>query len=200
MKKSIKLLLLTVLGTWMAGSAWAEDGLYLVGGATASGWEAGEYHRSPVSMMQKDANTWIWFGKLTKGDGDAGAFKIPNQSGNWDGYWAPSAWYALEPGVEADLSTNSTGDNKFSPTEEGLYKVTINTATNKIRADKLTNVPTKDGDYYLISTVNDFVVVLGTILSNARVVINSHTISIRNVSSLKHCIVDLNQALCTIIR
>ncbi len=156
MKRTTKLLLLTVLGTWMAGSAMAEDGLYLVGGATASGWEAGEYHRSPVSMMQKDANTWIWFGKLTKGDGDAGAFKIPNQSGNWDGYWAPSAWYALEPGVEADLSTNSTGDNKFSPTEEGLYKVTINTATNKIRADKLTNVPTKDGDYYLISTVNDF--------------------------------------------
>ena len=156
MKRSIRFLSLLVLALWTGGNAWAEDGLYLVGGATASGWNAGEFNRSPVALMQKDANTWIWYGKLTTGEGDAGAFKIPNQSGNWDGYWAPSAWYSLQPGVEADLSTNGTGDNKFSPAEEGLYKVTINTSTLKILAEKLTSEPTKDGDYYLIGSVAEF--------------------------------------------
>lgn len=55
----------------------------------------------------------------------------------------------------SDLSTNASGDNKFCVSEEGLYLVSFNTSTLKIKAEKL-NEPSKDGNYYLISSVNDY--------------------------------------------
>lgn len=154
MKKSIKLLLLTVLGTWMAGSAWAEEH-YLVGGCTDSGWNAGSYHRIGVAMMKVNSDTWVWYGKLTTGEGDNGRFKIPNSIGGWDGYWAPAQGTVLTS-EWSDLSTSGDGDYKFCVGEAGLYKVTINTSTKKIKAEKLGDGPQKDGDYYLIGSVADF--------------------------------------------
>ena len=121
MKKNLRLLLLTVLGCWMAGSAWAEDH-YLVGGCTASGWESGDWQRSPVAMVNVADNVWVWAGKLTVGDGDNGRFKIPNSGGGWDGYWAPEQGTVLGT-EEKDLSTSSEGDNKYCVAEEGIYKV-----------------------------------------------------------------------------
>ena len=55
----------------------AEDH-YLVGGCTASGWNAGAFNRSPVAMVNVSENVWVWAGKLTIGDGDDGRFKIPD--------------------------------------------------------------------------------------------------------------------------
>ena len=154
MKQNFKLFLLTVLGIWMAGSAWAEEH-YLVGGCTDSGWNTGSYHRLGVAMQKINSDTWVWYGKLTVGEGDNGRFKIPDGIGSWDGYWAPSQGTVLTSDW-SDLSTNGGGDYKFCVSEEGLYKVTINTTTKKIKAEKLTNEPSKDGDYYLIGSVADF--------------------------------------------
>lgn len=154
MRKNLKLFLLTVLGTWMAGSAMAEEH-YLVGGCTDSGWETGSYHRIGVAMMRVNTDTWVWYGKLTTGEGDNGRFKIPNSIGGWDGYWAPAQGTVLTS-EWSDLSTSGDGDYKYCVSEAGLYKVTINTSTKKIKAEKLGDGPQKDGDYYLIGSVADF--------------------------------------------
>lgn len=154
MKRTIKLLLLAVLGTWMAGSAMADEH-YLVGGCTDSGWNTGENTRSTVAMMQVSDDVWVWCGKLTTGEGDNGRFKIPDGAGSWNGYWAPAQGTILTS-EWSDLSTNSDGDNKYCVAEEGYYKVTINTNTKKIKAEKLTEPTTKEGDYYLINTVADY--------------------------------------------
>ena len=149
----MRLLLLAALASWTAGSAWA-DSHYLVGGCTASGWSAGEYNRSAVAMMNVSDNVWIWTGRLTIGDGDDGRFKIPNGPDGWDGYWAPAQGTVLTSEWSA-LSTDGAGDYKYCVAEEGIYKVTINTLTLQIKAEKLPE-PSKDGDYYLISSVADY--------------------------------------------
>lgn len=140
----------------------AEDH-YLVGGCTASGWNAGAFNRSPVAMVNVSDNVWVWAGKLTIGDGDDGRFKIPDSDGGWDGYWAPAQGTVLTS-EWSDLSTNSSGDYKYCVAEEGVYRVTINTNTQKIKAEKLTE-PSKDGDYYLIGSVNDYYWYAGTVTS-----------------------------------
>jgi len=154
MKKNLKLFLLTVLGMWMAGSAWADEH-YLVGGCTDSGWNTGENTRSTVAMMQVSDNVWVWCGKLTTGEGDNGRFKIPDGADSWNGYWAPAQGTVLTSDWSI-LSTSGEGDNKYCVAEEGYYKVTINTSTKQIKAEKLTEPTTKDGDYYLINSVADY--------------------------------------------
>ena len=162
MKRVFRILVLLVLGLWTGGNAMAEDH-YLVGGCTASGWNAGAYNRSPVAMVNVSENVWVWAGKLTTGDGDDGRFKIPDSDGGWDGYWAPAQGTVLTS-EWSDLSTNSSGDYKYCVAEEGVYRVTINTNTQKIKAEKLTE-PSKDGDYYLIGSVNDYYWYAGTVTS-----------------------------------
>ncbi len=154
MKKNLKLFLLTVLGTWMAGSAWADEH-YLVGGCTDSGWNTGENTRSTVAMMQVSNDVWVWCGKLTTGEGDNGRFKIPEGADSWNGYWAPAQGTVLTS-EWSSLSTSGDGDYKYCVAEEGYYKVTINTNTKQIKAEKLTEPATKDGDYYLINSVADY--------------------------------------------
>lgn len=155
MKNNLKLIIIAVLCMWMGQKTSAEEH-YLVGGCTDSGWNAGSYNRIGVAMMKvNNTDTWVWYGKLTTGEGDAGRFKIPNSIGGWDGYWAPAQGTVLTS-EWSDLSTSSNGDYKFCVAEEGLYKVTIDTSNKKIKAEKLTNAPSKDGDYYLIGSVADF--------------------------------------------
>ena len=154
MKKQLRTFFLTVLAAGMAGTAWAEEH-YLVGGCTPSGWNLGSA-RANVAMMSVGNNTWTWCGKLTVGDNDNdnGRFKIPSSVGGWDGYWAP-AQNTLLTAEWSDLSTNSSGDNKYRVGEAGIYKITINTSTLKIKAEKMTE-PSKDGDYYLIGSIEDY--------------------------------------------
>jgi hypothetical protein len=143
-------------------TAKAEDHL-LVGGCTASGWNSGEYNRTPVAMVNVAENVWIWCGKITTGEGDNGRFKIPNSNDGWEGYWAPAQGTVLTS-EWSNLSTNGTGDYKFCVAEEGIYKVTINTNTLKIKAEKLSE-PTKDGDYYLLGGVADYYWYAGSVTS-----------------------------------
>ena len=149
MKKLLTCLVLSAA----ALTASAEDH-YLVGGCTPSGWTGGEWERSAVAMVNVAPDTWIWTGKLTVAEGDNGRFKIPDSAGGWDGYWAPEQDCLLTD-EWTDLSTSGEGDFKYRVAEEGIYKVTLNTSTLKIKAEKLTE-PQKDGDYYLISTVHDY--------------------------------------------
>ena len=130
------------------------DQYYLVGGATDSDWSQGEWQRSAVRAYSADGTNWAAAVKLTVAEGNNGLFKIPNSADGWDGLWATSQGTVLTS-EWSDLSTNGSGDNKFCVAEEGMYLVSFNTSTLKIKADKLTE-PSKDGDYYLISSVNDY--------------------------------------------
>lgn len=160
MKKIILFILLIVIGQ----PGWADE-YYLVGGATQSGWNSGEFHRVGVRAYTLDSTTWVWTGKLTTGEGDAGRFKIPCSVGGWDGFWAPTQGTVLTS-EWSDLSTNNSGDNKFCVAQEGFYLVTFNTSTNKIKAEYLGEL-TKDGDYILISSVEDYYKFVGYIGSDA---------------------------------
>lgn len=162
MKRNLKLTLVSVLCFCFGHTVWAEDH-FLVGGATASGWNAGAYNRSPVAMVNVSEYLWTWAGKLTVGEGDAGRFKIPSSADGWDGYWAPAQGTVLTS-EWSDLSENSSGDYKYCVAEEGIYRIYINTSTKKIKAEKLTE-PTKDGDYYQIATVNDYYWFAGKVTS-----------------------------------
>lgn len=140
------------LACWNSVSA---DEFYLVGGCTDSGWNSGEYARSAVRAVQTGTNTWAWAGYISAAsDNDDGRFKIPNGSGGWDGFWAP-AQNTVITSEGVDLSTDGTGDNKFRVAEPGYYFISFNTSTKKIKAVKLTE-PSKDGDYFLISSLNDY--------------------------------------------
>ncbi|WP_197018955.1 SusF/SusE family outer membrane protein [Xylanibacter brevis] len=162
MKRNLKSIILSLLCLGLGHTVWAEDH-FLVGGATASGWNAGEYARTPVAMVNVSENLWTWAGKLTVGDGDAGRFKIPNSADGWEGYWAPAQGTVLTS-EWSDLSTTSTDDKKFCVAEEGYYRIYIDTKNKKIKAEKLTE-PTKDGDYYQIATVDDYYWFAGKVTS-----------------------------------
>lgn len=137
---------------------------FLVGGCTASGWNSGLWQRSQVQMVKvDDTSEWICCLKLTVGEGDNGRFKIPNSSDGWDGYWAPAQGTVLTSDW-SDLSTSGEGDYKWCVEEEGIYLVTINTETNKIKAEKLT-APSKDDNFYLVGSVDDYYYAAGAITS-----------------------------------
>ncbi|MBO7068201.1 MAG: hypothetical protein J6W52_05925 [Bacteroidaceae bacterium] len=151
----MKKLLFTLLLAVSSLTAWAEEEYYLVGGCTDSGWNTGEWQRSAVRAYTADGTNWAWAGYISAaGDNDDGRFKIPSSIGGWDGFWAPEQNTVITAeGV--DLSTNSSGDNKFRLAETGYYLITFNTSDKKIYAQKLTE-PSKDSDYFLISSVNDY--------------------------------------------
>lgn len=131
------------------------DEYYLVGGCTDSGWNTGSYERSAVRATQTGQDTWAAAVRLTVGEGDNGRFKIPNGGDDWNsGFFAPAQGTVLTS-EWSDLSKDGNGDNKFCVAEEGMYLVSFNTSTMKIKADKLTE-PTKDGDVFLISNLNDY--------------------------------------------
>ena len=131
------------------------DEYYLVGGCTDSGWNTGEYARSAVRATQTGQDTWAAAVRLTVAEGDNGRFKIPNGGDDWNsGFFAPAQGTVLTS-EWSDLSTKSDGDYKFCVAEEGMYLVSFNTNTMKIKADKL-NEPAKDGDVFLISNLNDY--------------------------------------------
>ena len=159
-KNKMKKLLFTLLLAAGTLTAWADE-YYLVGGATDSGWTNGEWNRSAVRAYTADGTTWAWAGKLTTGSGDDGRFKLPNAAesdGTWStGLWATSQDYELTSDYpeNPNMTTSNSVDNKFRVGEEGYYLVTFNTSTMKIKAEKLT-APSKNGDYFLISSVNDY--------------------------------------------
>ena len=157
MKKSIKLLLLTVLGTWMAGSAWAAD--YYVNGAGTIGWNSGnDYNLSPVAMVNVKDNVWVWSGHLNANE----KFRITGL--NWGGFWATSDGDVLGTDEKNLKNSQDGGDFSFVVQEEGIYKVTADLTNLNIKAEKMAE-PSKTGDYYQIATVNDYYWYAGTVVS-----------------------------------
>ena len=157
MKRTIKLLLLTVLGTWMAGSAWADD--YFVNGDGTIGWKSGnEYNLSPAALVNVSDNVWVWAGKMNANKN----FRITGI--NWGGFWATSNGDLLGTEEKSLKNTQDGGDFSFVVAEEGIYKVTVNTSALTIKAEKMAE-PTKIGDYYQIATVNDYYWFAGTVTS-----------------------------------
>lgn len=149
----MKKLLITLLLAAAALPGWADE-YYLVGSATECGWNAGEWQRSTVRATQTGTNTWVAAVRLTAGEGDN--FKILNGPDEWDnnGIWATSENQVLTSDWQ-NYSNANDGDKTFCVAEEGMYLVSFNTSTQKIKADKLTE-PSKDGDYFLISNLNDY--------------------------------------------
>ena len=151
----MKKLLFTLLLAAVTLPGWADE-YYLVGGCTDSGWNAGEWQRGAVRAYSGDGTNWAWAGYISStAEEDDGRFKMPNGYNDWNnGFFAPSQDTEITSGG-VDLSTNASGDYKFRLAETGYYLITFNTSDMKIYANKLT-APSKDGDYFLISSVNDY--------------------------------------------
>ena len=130
MKKNLKLFLLTVLGTWMAGSAWAdaETGkeLYLVGDATPVGWSNDGSIRQTTKMTETSTGVYVWTGLLKHGNE---GFKICDSSEGWDGYRASSQGYEMS-GESSDNYHKNGDDNKWNPTNTDWQCFTITLDTN----------------------------------------------------------------------
>lgn len=135
----------------------AEDH-YVVGSATI-GWTDNAYDRTPTAMVNVSDNVWVWTGHISA---DGNLFRITD--GGWGGHWALEGG-ALLGSEELGLKNNQNdGDFSFQVAAEGIYRVTANFATLKIKAEKLTE-PSKDGDYYLIGSVDDYYWYAGTLTS-----------------------------------
>ena len=147
----MKKLFFTLLLAAATLPGWADE-YYLVGGATECGWNGGEWNRSTVRATQTGDNTWVAAVRLTAGDD---RFKILNGPDEWDtnGIWGSEADQELTSSWKDYVTTNN--DQLFRVAEEGMYLVSFNTSTKKIKADKLTE-PSKDGEYFLISNLNDY--------------------------------------------
>ena len=162
MKKILLLFLLAA--TSLQG--WADE-YYLVGGCTDSGWSTGEYSRSAVRATQTGANTYAWAGKLKAYDSsneDGTRFKIPKGNNYDNGIWASVQNQHLTE-TPSTIEYANNGDKKFCVSEDGYYLVSFNTSTSTITAKKLKE-PSKDGDYYLISSTDDYYWFAGYIASN----------------------------------
>ena len=155
MKRTFKILTLLVLGLWTGGNAMAED--HYVNGAGTVGWLSGnEYNLSPVAMVNVKDDVWVWSGKIKSGE----RFRITGL--NWGGFWATSDSDVLGTEEKNLKNTQDGGDFSFVVNEEGIYRVTADFTNLKIKAEKMAE-PSKDGDYYLIGSVDNYYWYAGTV-------------------------------------
>ena len=156
MKRIFRILVLLVLGLWTGGSAMADDH-YVVGAATV-GWVYDAYDRTPAAMVNVSENVWVWTGTIKANE----RFRITD--GGWGGHWATIDGDVLGS-EEKSLKTNQdSGDFSFIVEEGGVYRVTADFTSLTIKAEKMVE-PSKDGDYYLIGSVNDYHWYAGTVTS-----------------------------------
>ena len=175
----MKKLLFTLLLAAAVLPGWADETqLTIIGGATSAGWATGTgteetrvLERTVGRMVRTAANTWVWVGTLTTGNGDNGNFKITNGAGpnDWDGYWATSADEAVggQDTKTFNLATANDGDKKFHVTTTGMYRITVDLSqsTKKMKVDKL-SAPTQDANgYYQIGTADQFMWFAGKVTS-----------------------------------
>ena len=175
----MKKLFFTLLLAAATLPGWADETqLTIIGGATSAGWATGTgteetrvLERTVGRMVRTAANTWVWVGTLTTGDGDNGNFKITNGAGanDWDGYWATSADEAVggQDTKTFNLATANDKDKKFHVTTTGMYRITVDLSqsTKKMKVDKL-SAPTQDANgYYQIGTADQFMWFAGKVTS-----------------------------------
>lgn len=133
------------------------DDHYVVGAATV-GWVYDAYDRTPAAMVNVSENVWVWTGTIKANE----RFRITD--GGWGGHWATIDGDVLGS-EEKSLKTNQdSGDFSFIVEEGGVYRVTADFTSLTIKAEKMVE-PSKDGDYYLIGSVNDYHWYAGTVTS-----------------------------------
>ena len=163
MKKLLLFLALAAAGL----QGWADeptDYLAIVGGATKAGWPGSPNadNRSVGQMVNTGEHTWVWVGKLTAADGDAGNFKFAWTVSGWDGYWSDSSdaegrKVGINDVEEFNLSTDnpSNRDWKFHVESTGIYRVVVHSDTKKMNIEKL-SAPSEVEGYYQIATEDQF--------------------------------------------
>lgn len=134
---------------------------FVVGGCTPSGWADKAHGRSIVQMFKINADEWFWVGRLKVGSGDDGLFKICKSQEGWDNcFYAPSQGTQLSS-EWSDMTNDGNDDCKWCVEESGIYLVTINTSTMKIKAEKLT-APSIEGTFFLVGSVEDYYYAAGS--------------------------------------
>ena len=99
--------------------------LFMVGGATATGWERDKAH----TMKQDVENPYVF--KAEKEAFVEGTFKI-----TWaikgDEKWSAEYWYFKDPNDETKMVLGAQGDNQWNITSAGNYDVIANVLDNTI--------------------------------------------------------------------
>ena len=165
----MKKLFFTLLLAAATLPGWADEPTYLtiVGAATSSGWTDNEWQRTVGRMVRTKENTWVWAGQLYNHGSENSEFVIYSDLTGWDnGYWSTVAHQEVGANdvKEFDLSTAKNADNQFKVMSSGMYRITVNTSTKKMKVEKL-SAPSKVGDFYLISNVNEFMWYAGYVTS-----------------------------------
>ncbi|MDO4310203.1 MAG: SusF/SusE family outer membrane protein [Prevotella sp.] len=110
--------------------------VYMIGGATPAGWDLSR----AVGMLSVSGKegVFIWEGHLKKDE-----FKfVSNTNWYWPGFVATAANQKVETGMTYDLRYYEDGqdayanDNKFVPTAEGDYKITVDLKALKMKVEK----------------------------------------------------------------
>ena len=162
MKQKVKFLILSAVCALTAGSMWADD--HYVNGEGTLGWQSGnEFNLSPVAMVNVNNNVWVWAGTV-KADA---RFRITGL--NWGGHWATVDNDMLGTEEKSLKATQDGGDFSFKVAETGIYRITADFTNLKVKAEKLTE-PTKNGDYYLIGSVDDYYWYAGTVTSGEQTI------------------------------
>ncbi len=145
---------------------------FLIGDATIAGWNLHEPLRS-TQMTEVSENVYEYIGKLKKAEN---GFKITNNIGQWGNVCASSNFFALNG--TTDEITDGT-DRKWSITEEGVYKVTLDLNANTIKCESFTiDIPQNAEGYYVIGdgeTLAKFATYVshGAIAQNAKAVLTA---------------------------
>lgn len=147
-----KLLLFLALAA--AGLQGRAEDLYLVGNALSIGYNINNAFRATV-MAETSTNVYEWTGYFKA----SGEFKILTNKDSWDYGYNPTSSPVTLSDSESDVQARSAGeDNKWKVSADGVYKITINTSTMKIKAEAASlTVPTLTEGYYQIGTANDLV-------------------------------------------
>lgn len=114
------------------------DGLYLVGDATPAGWTP----ENGTPCAQQDDYTFVYEGPLTVGE-----MKLTvDPTAGWGGTWvhSPEGGTVINrQGVaSADLDIHGGDpDNKWKVEEAGIYRLTFDLRTWKLKAEYLSEIP-----------------------------------------------------------
>ncbi|PZU89301.1 MAG: hypothetical protein DI529_04580 [Chryseobacterium sp.] len=117
--------------------------LYLIGNATAAGWDNLATNANLLPMLKTSSSSTYEFTGLFK----VGGFKMIKVKGSWDAQYGKGA-------TDGQLSTDG-GSGDISVLTEGYYKLTINTADLTYTLVKLNNPGTIYDSVSLYGTATD---------------------------------------------
>ena len=104
--------------------------LYLVGSASAAGWDAN--NAVPMTLVEGSDAVYKWTGKMNSGE-----FKFINAKGSWSNGFTALSPTTVTVGQTYSLLFNST-DNKFTVSTSEIYSVTVDMKKLKMTFSKAT--------------------------------------------------------------